>query len=203
MTITKVTYPERVLIVLEPDGTMRGAHVERITVISEDGNVLQTQQEPPEPVNATTLAGILPSQGTLISQVEALTNAAEQAAIDKAASDAEHAAAIAASNAARDAALARVAALEAQLHPVDANGFAVLTPVQFLKQLEISGFGEAVIMEALKVIPNEVERRLAYIDLVYRLEYRRDHPRVQEIATLLGLTSEQVDAMWRAASLLN
>jgi hypothetical protein len=104
---------------------------------------------------------------------------------------------------AKNAALARVAALEAQLHPVDDNGFAVLTPVQFLKQLELSGFGEAVIMEALKVIPNELDRRLAYIDLVYRLEYRRDHPRVQEIATLLGLTSEQVDTMWRAAAQLS
>jgi hypothetical protein len=74
MTITKTVYPERVLIVLHPDGSMKGAHVEAMEVIAEDGEpIAPPRMLPAAPLDAEALAGVLPDSAALLSQVQALT----------------------------------------------------------------------------------------------------------------------------------
>jgi hypothetical protein len=71
-----IDYPERVLIVLHQDGTLAGAHVERRQIIDDGaGTVLFERQLPAEPLDAATLAAILPDQGALLAQAATLTTA--------------------------------------------------------------------------------------------------------------------------------
>ena len=44
MPITRTAYPERILIVLNPDGTMKGAHQEAIETIADGAEVLSVKQ---------------------------------------------------------------------------------------------------------------------------------------------------------------
>jgi len=75
MPITRTTYPERILIVLNPDGTMKGAHQEAIETIADGADVLSVKQTAAAPLDAATLAAVLPDQGSLLSQVQTLTDA--------------------------------------------------------------------------------------------------------------------------------
>lgn len=93
--ITTTTFTERVLIVLNPDGTLRGAHAETLRRILDGASVLNETMLPAEPVSPEALAGVLPNQAALLSQNAALL------------------AQITSLTAERDTALSRVAALEA------------------------------------------------------------------------------------------
>ena len=73
MAIEKTAYVERVLIVLNADGTLKGAHQELLEVYADAGTVVASRQLPAAPLDAATLATALPSQSALLSQVAALT----------------------------------------------------------------------------------------------------------------------------------
>lgn len=73
MTITRTTYTERVLIVLNPDGTLKGAHSEAVEIVRDGDEVLSAKQVPAAPIDATALASVLPDQAALVAQVAALT----------------------------------------------------------------------------------------------------------------------------------
>lgn len=73
----KQTYVERVLIVLNQDGTLKGAHQESLTRILDGDEVLMERQEAAQPLAADALAAILPDSAALLAEViplrEALT----------------------------------------------------------------------------------------------------------------------------------
>lgn len=245
MPITRTTYAERILIVLNPDGTMKGAHQEAIETIADGADVLSVKQTAAAPLDAATLAAVLPDQGSLLSQVQTLTDAlatmttdrdAEKTAKESALSgktaaetqrDAETAAkasaldqvavlttanvgaaeALRSAETERDAALtaktaleAQVAALEAQLNPIDANGFPVLSAVQVRLALLSAGITFAHVDAVIDSLPAGVERDTARTYWEYSVELHREHPLIAQFAAALGLTDEQVDTMWRGAN---
>lgn len=84
MTISKETYTERVLLVLNSDGTLKGAHSEAMETIRDGDVVLAARMLPAEPLDAATLATVLPDQAALYAQVQSLMDQLE--AVNKAAS---------------------------------------------------------------------------------------------------------------------
>lgn len=91
-------YAERILIVLNADGSLKGASQYPLTrVLDDQGNpAMPDVQGGAEHVDPATLASILPAQAVLIAQAADLqtrldaanqTTAAAQAAADKAATD--------------------------------------------------------------------------------------------------------------------
>jgi hypothetical protein len=68
------TYVERVLITLNPDGSFRGAHQERLSQVLRDGEVIGERQEPAEPLTAEALISVLPDAAASLAQVAALTD---------------------------------------------------------------------------------------------------------------------------------
>lgn len=194
MSITRTNYPERVLIVLNPDGTLKGAHQEAIEAIRDGDDVISVRQMPAAPLDAATLAAVLPDHAALAAQVQALTDQIATLTTDRdAAVDA------------RDAALARVTDLEAQIaaasaDAVDANGFPVLTAVQVRIALRQAGITAAMVDAVIAAIPDEVQRDVATAYWEYATQLHRNHPLIAHVAAALGLTDDQVDAMWRAAA---
>jgi hypothetical protein len=64
----EVSYVERVLIVLNPDGTLKGAHQETLNEVRKDGAVIATQYLPAAPLDAEALKAILPDRAAAIAQ---------------------------------------------------------------------------------------------------------------------------------------
>jgi hypothetical protein len=193
MPITRSTYPERVLIVLNSDGTLKGGHQEAIETIADGADVLSVKQLAAAPLDAGTLAAVLPDHASLLAQVLSLT--------------AERDAAVAAKAEAEETALAeksaletQLAALNAQLHPTDANGFEVLSAVQVRLALRQSGITAAMVDAVIAAIPDPLQRDIAATYWEYATEMHRDHPLIGQLAAALGLTDEQVDTMWRGSN---
>lgn len=65
----KTTFVERVLIVMNPEGTLKGAHQESLTRFVEDGEILMERQEGAKSLDAATLASILPDQSALLAEL--------------------------------------------------------------------------------------------------------------------------------------
>lgn len=76
MTMERRGYVERVLIVMNSDGSLRGAHQERIEGIFENGALVDgtLRQTPAEAVEPAALSALLPAQGALVAQVRSLLN---------------------------------------------------------------------------------------------------------------------------------
>lgn len=138
----------------------------------------------------------LTEKASAISAEAAAVAARDQAVSDKAAALADKATA----EAARDVALARVAELEAQIAPVDGNGFPVLSAVQVRLGLLQAGITASQINAIIEAIPDPVQRETAHTYWDYATQYHRDHQLVAAFAGALSLTTEQVDTMWRAAA---
>lgn len=61
------------------------------------------------------------------------------------------------------------------------------------------GILPAQVDAAIAAIPNDAERAVAEIEWQYASQFERDHPLIEQVGTELGLTVEQIDAMWQAA----
>lgn len=70
MTITQTDYVERVLIVLNPDGSFRGAHAERLREVREDGMVISARQDV-QPLGPDDLTAVLPNAAVLMTDLAA------------------------------------------------------------------------------------------------------------------------------------
>ena len=75
-----------------------------------------------------------------------------------------------------------------------------VTMAQARKALILGGVSITAVTAALADIPDETERQLAETDWEYSTTVRRDSPLVASLAPLLGLTSEQIDALFVAAA---
>lgn len=73
MSMHKSTYIERVLIVLNPNGSLKGAQQESLATIRDGETVLATVQEPLTALTEVALAQALPTQGALLAQLAAVT----------------------------------------------------------------------------------------------------------------------------------
>lgn len=210
MTITKQTSINEILIRLKDDGSVAGAHVVEIEHLTDTdtGTILASKMLAPRGITAAEVAGVIGTTNAgLLEQIDQLT--ADLAAATTAKTEAETAKA--AAEAARDAAIAekasavaalelQVAALEAQLNPIDANGFAVLSAVQVRLALLSAGITFAHVDAVIDSMPAGVERDTARTYWEYSVELHRDNPMIAQFASALGLTGEQVDAMWRGAA---
>lgn len=77
-----------------------------------------------------------------------------------------------------------------------------LTARQLRLGLVDNGYSVAQVEAAIAAIADETEREKAQIEWEYASEYRRTHPLIGQIAAALGLTAEQIDAMWVSAASL-
>jgi hypothetical protein len=74
-----------------------------------------------------------------------------------------------------------------------------LTARQFRLGFVQAGRSIASIDAAISAIPDPVEREKAEIEWDYADVFVRTHPLITQISVGLGMTDEQVDAMWEAA----
>jgi hypothetical protein len=73
----KESYVERVMIVLNPDGSLKAAQGERLErYFNEEGGVTGEIIYPAEPLDAEALAKVLPDRAALLAEVERLRRAA-------------------------------------------------------------------------------------------------------------------------------
>lgn len=176
MAITDTSYTERVLIVLNPDGSLKGVHQERLREVRDGNSLLSASQLPAEPLAAETLAAVLPQQAALLAQIAALVVE-------------------------RDAAVAEAAALRqpgASPAPSDViDGVPQqVTNYQARSALIIAGMFEAVDAAVKAQGPGSQ----AYQAWEYANVYLRSSPFIAEMGATLGLTSEQIDALFVAAA---
>lgn len=171
MTITRTSYPERVLIVLNADGTLKGAHVEHLEILADGGDVLQSRQLPAVALNGDALAGLLPEQSALLAQVQALTDALTAANAARDALTLERDTAISERDAAlssRDAAVAaaerqaaesraEIAALNASSGPVESGGLPPLSPAQLRLGLLSAGIRTSDVLAVIDGISDDTE----------------------------------------------
>lgn len=172
MTIAKSTYTRTVLIVLNENGTLRGAHQERVETITNDGTVISSRVMAAEPVSPEALAALLPDRAALLAQVQSLTD---------------------------DLEAARAATPGAT--PQDGE-LPVLSAVQVRLGLLNAGIFSKTVESVIQSIPDAVERERAHTYWDYSTSYHRSHPLVTMLGTSLGLSEEQIDEMWHAAALI-
>lgn len=72
MALEKQEYVERIVIVLNPDGTLKGAHQETLTHYVDDGTIVASRQQTPVGVDSATLSRIVPASSVLLAQVQHL-----------------------------------------------------------------------------------------------------------------------------------
>lgn len=85
----RTTYVERVMIVLNPDGTLKGAHQDKLERITSNGETLVERMLGAEPLDAAALASVLPDHAALAAQVQALTDERDDLAAKLAAANDE------------------------------------------------------------------------------------------------------------------
>lgn len=83
MTIIKVEYPRDIAICLNADGSLIGAHQCRYRSFIEDGVEHDPKMLDAEPIDAKTLAAVLPGQAKLMAQVQGLVDELKATAADR------------------------------------------------------------------------------------------------------------------------
>lgn len=74
-----------------------------------------------------------------------------------------------------------------------------LTARQFRLGLVMGGITLEQVEAAISSIEDEQDRAVAEIEWEYASQFERNHPLIDQIGAALGLTPEQIDAMWQAA----
>ena len=203
-------YLSQLTVNLEPDGKVRAARGEYLERDESGRTTLVGTKR----IAAADLEDALPVSAALLSQIESLQSEIEdlkKERDDAIAAKATAAAATSSAEAATQAAISQaetdkaalqsqIDALTAQLNPVDASGFPVLSAVQVRLALLGAGITPAMVDAAIDRLPAGVDRDTARTYWEYAVQFSREHPFIEAFAGALGLTSEQVDVMWRAAA---
>lgn len=74
-----------------------------------------------------------------------------------------------------------------------------LTARQLRLGLVMNGISLASVEATIAAIPDETDRQVATIEWEYASQFERDHSLIEQVGIALGLTSEQIDTMWKAA----
>jgi len=77
-----------------------------------------------------------------------------------------------------------------------------LTARQLRLGLVLHGISLPSVEAAIDAIEDETDREVARIEWEYATTFERSHPLVNQIGAALGLTPEQIDAMWTEAAAL-
>ncbi len=170
MAIEKTVRAERIVIDLNPDGSLKSAHQECIEECVEGGEVVSVTQLPPQPLAAGALAGVLPSQAALSAQVQELT-----AALDDMTAD-------------RNALAAKLELLEPSPEPV-------VSALQARLALKRAGL-LAQVQSLMATLPEDSDARMHWD---YAVTFRRNNPVLVEMAEALSFSSEQVDDLFALA----
>lgn len=205
MSIIKVQTPNEFLVRWSDAGQIHGAHIVFREAVIEDGAELTSRLMPAQPV---ALAG---ASGFPLADVLADVQASALATIE--ARDAEIATLKASQQtieAERDAALARVAELQAQLdaiHPPAVNGVPQqVTRRQAKTLMELTPHPTAgnLWLAALAAAEAIADAQTRIVTVNYLMESLYfEYPRVLAMAqALLGMTAAQVDQMFIAADKL-
>ena len=75
-----------------------------------------------------------------------------------------------------------------------------LTSRQLRLGLVLNGISLSSVEAAIDAIEDETDREVARIEWEYATTFERSHPLVNQIGAALGLTPEQIDAMWTEAA---
>lgn len=78
----------------------------------------------------------------------------------------------------------------------------VLTARQLRLGLVLNGISLSSVEAAIDAIEDPTDREVARIEWEYAATFERSHPLVNQIGAALGLTPEQIDAMWAEAAAL-
>lgn len=74
-----------------------------------------------------------------------------------------------------------------------------LTARQLRLGLVLNGFTLAQVEATIEAIEDEQDREVARIEWEYASQFDRAHPLIEQVGAALGLTPEQIDAMWNEA----
>ncbi|WP_051680010.1 hypothetical protein [Pseudorhizobium marinum] len=74
-----------------------------------------------------------------------------------------------------------------------------LTARQLRLGLVANGIAMEQVEVAIAAIEDTQQRAVAFVEWEYAAQFERDHPLIASIGAALGLTAEQVDAMWAEA----
>ena len=74
-----------------------------------------------------------------------------------------------------------------------------LTARQLRLGLIGGGFSLSQVGQAIDAIPDEQHKAVAEIEWQYAAQFERLHPLIEQVGTSIGLTPEQIDAMWEQA----
>lgn len=74
-----------------------------------------------------------------------------------------------------------------------------LTARQLRLGLVGGGFSLSDVETTIDAIPDEQQRAVAQIEWQYAVQFERMHPLIEQVGSTLGLTPEQIDAMWEQA----
>lgn len=173
MTILKTIYAERVLIVLNADGSIKGAHQDRIETISEGDNIISQRMLGAEALEPATLAAVLPDRAALVAQVQQLADVTAE----------------------RDALRAQVTSLQ-QSSPPPSEGVASVSPLQARKALLAAGLLAAA---ETAIAASGAEAQLAW---EYASVIERSSPLIAGVVQALGLTDDEIDALFTQARAL-
>jgi len=77
-----------------------------------------------------------------------------------------------------------------------------LTARQLRLGLVTKGISLSSVEAAIDAIDDQTDREVARIEWEYATTFERSHPLVNQIGAALGLTPEQIDAMWTEAAAL-
>jgi hypothetical protein len=77
-----------------------------------------------------------------------------------------------------------------------------LTARQLRLGLVLNGISLPSVEAAIDAIEDPTDREVARIEWEYATTFERSHPLVNQIGAALGLTPEQIDAMWAEAAAL-
>jgi len=77
-----------------------------------------------------------------------------------------------------------------------------LTARQLRLGLVAAGFSLGDVEAAIDAIEDQTDREVARIEWEYATTFERSHPLIEQVGAALGLTPEQIDAMWAEAATL-
>lgn len=199
MALTKRVALYEILIRLTDRGGVAGAHVVEIEHVIDGDEIVTSKVLSPRGITAAEVGEVIgETNAGLFAEIDKLRadlSAAETAKIE--------------AETARDAAVsesvahtARIAELEALLHPIDANGFAVLSAVQVRLALLAAGVTAQMVNNVIDAMPPD-QKETARTFWEYAVQFERSHAFITVFSDALGLTNAQVDQMWYAAARIN
>lgn len=86
-----------------------------------------------------------------------------------------------------------------KVHEIDLSRFKPLTRRQFKLILVMNGFGLDEVFSKINAIEDETLRQITLIEWEDANSFERENESLKMMASILGLSEEQINAMWEQA----